>query len=112
MLRNWESSNKCLGFHKFRKKLHHIYTIVEKEDTNKKQDDTEDVHTRDVVAAIEEFKGPDPEIDNKSLNIKDVAIEPDQAMSETIYASDDLFEENTGGDIMKVKVSDQSSIIL
>ncbi|KAF3614703.1 hypothetical protein FXO38_23281 [Capsicum annuum] len=51
--------------------IHH----VEKEGTDKKQNDTEDIQTGDVVFAIEEFKEADPETDNKSLNVIDVAIE-------------------------------------
>ncbi|KAF3631452.1 Protein OSCA1 [Capsicum annuum] len=55
---------------------------VKKKVIDKKQDDTEDVQTRDVVATIEKFKEGDPEINNKSLNVKDIAIEPKQFTEE------------------------------
>ncbi|KAF3650384.1 hypothetical protein FXO37_18493 [Capsicum annuum] len=66
--------------------IHH----VEKEDTNKKQENSEDIQTDDTVVAIKEIKEADPENDNKSLDVKDIEMDSEQTVSETLYASDDF----------------------
>ncbi|MCE2055158.1 hypothetical protein HAX54_042081, partial [Datura stramonium] len=78
---------------------------------NKKQKDADNIHTGDVIAAIEEIKEANLEIDNISLDVEDVEIEPEETMSETIYANGDHSGENIEGNVEEVEVSSQSSII-
>ncbi|MCE3216495.1 hypothetical protein HAX54_006691 [Datura stramonium] len=78
---------------------------------SKKQEDVDNVHTGDVMAAIEEIKEANLEIDNISLNMEDVEIEPEQTMSETIYANGDHSEKSIERDAVEVEVADQSSAI-
>ncbi|KAF3647897.1 hypothetical protein FXO38_18444 [Capsicum annuum] len=101
-----------LAFINFKKNCIKCNTIyhVEKEDTEKKQEDTEIVQTGDVVAAIEEIKKTNSKIGHKSLNIKDVEVDSEETMSENHYASDDIIRETIKGDVVEVEVSGQSSI--
>lgn len=85
---------------------------MEQEGTDKKQDDTEDIQTGDVIAAIKEIKETDPNNDNKSLNVEDIEVDYEQIVSKAQYASDDFIREIIKGDIVEVEVSNQSSIIL
>nr|XP_016482778.1 PREDICTED: translocase of chloroplast 159, chloroplastic-like [Nicotiana tabacum] len=73
--------------------------------------DAGDVQTGDAVAATEEIKEADPESGNKSPDVKDVEKEPEQAVSETIYANGDLSEGSIEGDVVEAEVSGQSSAI-
>ncbi|KAJ8553757.1 hypothetical protein K7X08_024435 [Anisodus acutangulus] len=68
--------------------------------------------TGEVVAATEDIKVADPETGNISLNIKDFEVEPEQAMSETIYDNGDYSIEIIEGFVLKIEVSGQSSDIL
>ncbi|XP_059294724.1 uncharacterized protein LOC132047737 [Lycium ferocissimum] len=90
--------------------VHH----VEKEDTgviNKKQENFENVQTGDVVAVTEEINEANPEAGNKSLDVRDVEVEPEQAVSETIYGNSDHSGESIEGVVVEVEVSGQSSDI-
>ncbi|KAF3631219.1 putative digalactosyldiacylglycerol synthase 2, chloroplastic-like [Capsicum annuum] len=84
---------------------------VEHEGTNKKQEDTEDIQTGDVVDAIEEIKEEDPKIGHKSLNVKDVEVDFEETVSENQYANDDFIGESIKGNEVEVEVSDQSPIV-
>ncbi|XP_049408463.1 translocase of chloroplast 159, chloroplastic isoform X1 [Solanum stenotomum] len=73
--------------------------------------DSGDVQTSDVVAVTEEIKEADPETVNKRLDTKDVEVEPEQAVSGTIYANGDHSGESIEGDVVEVEVSGQTSAI-
>ncbi|KAK4355682.1 hypothetical protein RND71_024653 [Anisodus tanguticus] len=73
--------------------------------------DSGDVQTGDVAAATEEIKEADSETGTKSLDVKDVEVEPEQAVSETIYANGDHSGESIEGDVVEAAVSGQSSAI-
>nr|XP_009781899.1 PREDICTED: translocase of chloroplast 159, chloroplastic isoform X2 [Nicotiana sylvestris] len=73
--------------------------------------DAGDVQTGDAVAATEEIKEADPESGNISPDVKDVEKEPEQAVSETIYANGDHSEGSIEGDVVEAEVSGQSSAI-
>ncbi|MCD7468550.1 hypothetical protein HAX54_006894 [Datura stramonium] len=73
--------------------------------------DSGDVQTGDVVAATEEIKEADPETVNKRLDSKDVEVEPEQAVSGTIYANGDHSGERIEGDVVEVEASGQTSVI-
>ncbi|KAH0652604.1 hypothetical protein KY289_030282 [Solanum tuberosum] len=75
-----------------------IVDHMEKQETDvvgMKQDIFEDIPSGDRVAAIEEIKEEDLE----------------QAISETICASGDLYKESIEGDVLEAEVYGQSSII-
>ncbi|KAJ8547434.1 hypothetical protein K7X08_011020 [Anisodus acutangulus] len=73
--------------------------------------DSGDVQTGDTVAATEEIKEADPEAGTKNLDVKDVEMEPEQAVSETIYANGDHSGESIEGDVVEAEVTGQSSAI-
>ncbi|KAF3657964.1 hypothetical protein FXO38_12926 [Capsicum annuum] len=75
---------------------------VEKEDTDKKQEEAKDVQTRHVVAAIDEIKEADPKI----LNVKDIEIDPKHTVSKNQYTSNEFIGESIEGDVVEVLVSD------
>ncbi|XP_059318720.1 uncharacterized protein LOC132069373 [Lycium ferocissimum] len=78
---------------------------------NKKQEDSKDVQTSDVVAATEEIKEADPETSNKSLDIEDVEVEPEHEVSETTYGNGDHSGESIEGVVVEVEVSGQLSAV-
>ncbi|MCD7473558.1 hypothetical protein HAX54_015469, partial [Datura stramonium] len=67
--------------------------------------------TGDVVATLEEIKEENLEIDNISLDMENVEMEPEETMSEIIYANGDHCGESIEGDVVEVKVSSHSSAI-
>ncbi|MCD7468831.1 hypothetical protein HAX54_007329 [Datura stramonium] len=78
---------------------------------NKKQEDSDNVQTGDVVTAIKEIKESNLEIDNISLDTENVEVEPEEAMSKNVYVNCDHFEGNIEGDAEEVEISSQSSAI-
>ncbi|XP_060178753.1 translocase of chloroplast 159, chloroplastic [Lycium barbarum] len=73
--------------------------------------DSGDVKTGDVVAAPEEIKEAVPDAGSKKLDVKDAEVEPQQAVSKTIYANGDHSGESIEGDVVEAEVSGQSSAI-
>ncbi|XP_060186750.1 uncharacterized protein LOC132616160 [Lycium barbarum] len=107
---NFQENNGCDVIVTEDNTVHH----VEKEDIgviNKKQEDSKDVQTSDVVTAIEEINEADPEIGNKSLNAEDVEVDPEHEVSETICDNGDHSEESIKGIVVEVEVSSQSSVV-
>ncbi|KAJ8558117.1 hypothetical protein K7X08_004883 [Anisodus acutangulus] len=79
-------------------------------DSDNKQEDSEDVHASDVVAVIDKIKEAEPEIGNKSLDVKDVEVEYEQVGSENLYVNGDHFGESIEGDAVEAEVTSQSSV--
>ncbi|KAK4366036.1 hypothetical protein RND71_013916 [Anisodus tanguticus] len=65
----------------------------------------------DVVAVIDKIKEAEPEIGNKSLEVKDVEVEFEQVGSENLYVNGDHFGESIEGDVVEAEVASESFVI-